>query len=135
MYLWYSEYYAYTAVISSLSLFAVTLLSVTLREQHAKLVNLVNHRHVVPMVQQGWVRACPSHRLVPGDVVVLQKGKAACDMVMLRGSCLVEESMLSGEVLLFWLQYNCSSSHAACIFCLCSASPALLVIMHASSTP
>ena len=104
VYLWYSAYYAYTAVMASLLLFAVTILSGTLREQHAKLVNLVNHRHVVPIVQQGWVRACPSHRLVPGDVVVLQKGKAACDMVMLRGSCLVEESMLSGEVLFFWLQ-------------------------------
>ena len=37
-------------------------------------------------------------RLVPGDVVVLQKGRACCDMVLLRGACLVEESMLSGEV-------------------------------------
>lgn len=35
---------------------------------------------------------------MPGDVVVLQRGKATCDMVLLKGSCLVEESMLSGEV-------------------------------------
>ena len=100
--------------MSSLTLFAVTILSITLREQHAKLVNLVNQRNVVPIVQQGWVRACPSHRLVPGDVVVLQKGKAACDMVMLRGSCLVEESMLSGEVLF--------------------TTTALLVMLHAHSS-
>ena len=39
-----------------------------------------------------------SHRLVPGDVVVLLPGKATCDMVLLRGCCLVEESLLSGEV-------------------------------------
>ena len=39
-----------------------------------------------------------SRRLVPGDVVVLLPGKATCDMVLLRGSCLTEESMLSGEV-------------------------------------
>jgi len=133
-YLWYSAYYAYTAVIASLTLFAVTILSVTLREQHAKLVNLVNQRRVVPIIQRGWVRACPSHKLVPGDVIVLQNGKAACDMVVLRGSCLVEESMLSGEVLLFWLQYNCSSCAVACIFFLCFMIPALLVILHASST-
>ncbi|KAL0032691.1 hypothetical protein WJX79_003604 [Trebouxia sp. C0005] len=97
VYLLYSTYYAYAAVIASLTLFAMTILGVTLTEQHAKLVNLVSQSHVVPVVQQGWVRACPSHRLVPGDVLVLQKGKAVCDMVMLRGSCLVEESMLSGE--------------------------------------
>ena len=45
-----------------------------------------------------WVRAMPSHRLVPGDVVVLQQGRAVGDMVLLRGACLVAESMLSGEV-------------------------------------
>jgi len=43
-------------------------------------------------------RAVASHSLVPGDVLVLLRGKASCDMVLLRGSCLVEESMLSGEV-------------------------------------
>ena len=39
-----------------------------------------------------------SHRLVPGDIVVLQPGKATCDMVLLQGNCLVDESILSGEV-------------------------------------
>lgn len=48
----------------------------------------------------GWLcRAVSSRRLVPGDVLVLLRGKATCDMVLLRGNCLVEESMLSGEVL------------------------------------
>ena len=50
------------------------------------------------MVQQHWVRAVASYRLVPGDIVVLQRGRALCDMVMLQGACLVTESMLSGEV-------------------------------------
>ena len=40
-----------------------------------------------------------SYRLVPGDVVVLLPGKATADMVVLQGNCLVEESVLSGEVL------------------------------------
>lgn len=39
-----------------------------------------------------------SYRLVPGDIVVLQQGKATCDMVLLQGNCLVDESILSGEV-------------------------------------
>lgn len=52
------------------------------------------------MVQQTrWLcRAISSRWLVPGDVVVLLPGKATCDMVLLQGNCLVEESMLSGEV-------------------------------------
>ena len=36
---------------------------------------------------------------MPGDVLVLLRGKATCDMVLLRGNCLAEESMLSGEVI------------------------------------
>ena len=43
-------------------------------------------------------RAVSSRSLVPGDVVVILPGKATCDMVLLRGNCLVEESNLSGEV-------------------------------------
>ena len=71
----------------------------TLHKQHALLVGLINRRRVVPIVQTGgWIRAAVSHQLVPGDVVVVQRGKATVDMVLLRGSCLVEESMLSGEV-------------------------------------
>ena len=43
-------------------------------------------------------RAVSSRRLVPGDVIVVLQGRATCDMVLLQGSCLVEESILSGEV-------------------------------------
>ena len=43
-------------------------------------------------------RAVSSRRLVPGDVIVILPGKATCDMILLRGNCLVQESNLSGEV-------------------------------------
>lgn len=44
-------------------------------------------------------RAISSRWLVPGDVIVVLPGKATCDMVLLQGNCLVEESVLYGEVL------------------------------------
>lgn len=44
-------------------------------------------------------RAISSRKLVPGDVIVVLPGKATCDMVLLQGNCLVEESVLSGEVM------------------------------------
>lgn len=53
---------------------------------------------MVPFVWVGRIIALSSRRLVPGDVVVVQRGKATCDMVLLRGAGLVEESMMSGEV-------------------------------------
>ena len=43
-------------------------------------------------------RGMASHKMVPGDIIVLQPGKATCDMVLLQGNCLVDESILSGEV-------------------------------------
>ena len=56
-------------------------------------------RSVAVVHVHGWLcRAISSRRLVPGDVLVLLRGKATCDMVLLSGNCLVEESMLSGEV-------------------------------------
>ena len=54
-----------------------------------------------------------SYRLVPGDIVVLLPGKATADMVVLQGNCLVEESVLSGEVL-FQLMYPCANCCCIC---------------------
>ena len=85
-------------MLLSLTAAAAVSLIVTLRRQRIKVMALVNHCRLTPIVQAGWVRAVSSHTLVPGDVVVLQRGKAMCDMVLLQGACLVVESMLSGEV-------------------------------------
>ena len=71
---------------------------ITLHRQRMKVMALVNVCRLTPLVWEGWVRAVSSHRLLPGDIVVLRQGKAVCDLVILQGSCLVMESMLSGEV-------------------------------------
>ena len=68
-------------LIALLSLGALVGLAVTVSKQHKAMKKLINQRHIVPVVQSGWVRALASWRLVPGDVIVLQHGKAACDMV------------------------------------------------------
>ncbi len=87
------------AILLTISLAADLKVVAAVRQQHITLTGLINQRRIVPIVtRRGWVRALPSYKLVPGDVVVMQRGKASCDMVLLRGSCLVEESMLSGEV-------------------------------------
>ena len=97
-YLIYCGRYFYPVLVLSLFLVSAGLLIRTLCRQRKKIMALVNECRLTPLVWDGWVRAISSHRLLPGDVMVLQPGKALCDMVVLQGTCLVMESMLSGEV-------------------------------------
>lgn len=98
IYLVWRGRYLYPVGLVILSLPATLLQVMTLHSQHSRVMALMNEVRLTPMVQQQWVRATASFRLVPGDVIVLQRGRALCDMVVLRGACLVMESMLSGEV-------------------------------------
>ena len=104
-YLFYRARYFYPILIISFSVAAIMTHIITLSQQHSKILALVNQRCLIPVVQDKWVRAISSHRLVPGDVVVLQRGKAMFDMVLLRGACLVNEAMLSGEVTVMSLRF------------------------------
>ena len=98
IYLIYRARYFYPVLVISFVAAAATRVALTLQQQRNKMLALVNQCRLTPLVQGNWVRATASYRLVPGDVIVLQEGRAVCDMVMLRGACLVTESMLSGEV-------------------------------------
>jgi P-type E1-E2 ATPase len=82
----------------------------TIRGLNSKVMGLTNACRLTPMVQGKWVRAIASYKLVPGDVIVLQPGRALCDMVLLQGACLVTESMLSGEVRLI-SNYHTDADH------------------------
>ena len=109
IYLVSKGYWLY-ALINALFTCAYTIsLLRTVLAHETKMVSLMNRPKLVPIVQGGWVRAAGSHRLVPGDIIVLQRGQATCDLVLLQGSCLVEESMLSGEV-------GCSGFTQAALF-------------------
>ena len=98
IYLVFRGYWIFPIIIAFFSIMAKIGLISVLRSKQIMMHSLISQRRIVPFVHKGWVQAIPCFKLVPGDVVVLQRGKATCDMVLLRGSCLVEESMLSGEV-------------------------------------
>lgn len=104
-YLFYRQYYWLPGLLAALTTAAAVSLMRVVQRQNLKMTTLVNQRRLTPVVKGGWVRAVSSHKLVPGDVVVVQRGKAMCDMVVLQGSCLVVESMLSGEVCLHTMLY------------------------------
>jgi len=98
IYLVYRGRYFYPVVLVLLSVPSLWIQLKILHSQHSRVMALMNEVRLTPMVQQQWVRAAASYHLVPGDVIVLQRGRALCDMVVLKGACLVMESMLSGEV-------------------------------------
>ena len=92
------SYFYYPSVLLAIILVG-TGISVSLTYcQRKTLVKLFSQNKLVPYVCKGYVHATVSQRLIPGDVIVVQPGWATCDMVLLRGNCLVEDSMLSGEV-------------------------------------
>ncbi len=98
VYLIYRGQYFYPVLIQVFGVPALVGMVKTLSELNGKVMGIMNARRLTPTVQGKWVRAIASNKLIPGDVIVLQPGRALCDMVLLRGACLVTESMLSGEV-------------------------------------
>ena len=106
------SYFYYPSVLLAIILLG-TCLSVSLTYRQRKmLIKIFAQTRLVPYVHKGCVRATVSQRLVPGDVVVVQQGWGSCDMVLLMGNCLVEESMLSGEV-------GCNTPISSCLLDCC----------------
>ena len=92
------SYFYYPSVLMAIMLIG-TAISVGLTyRQRQMLFKLFSRASLVPYVRKGYVRATTAQRLIPGDVIVVQQGLAVCDLVLLRGNCLVEASKLSGEV-------------------------------------
>ncbi|XP_015264765.1 PREDICTED: probable cation-transporting ATPase 13A5 [Gekko japonicus] len=101
--LWISQgYIEYSVAIIILSVISIALTTYDLRQQSIKLHNLVEEHNNVPVT--AWVkhegrRQMASSSLVPGDVILLegQKLSLPCDAVLLDGSCIINEGMLTGE--------------------------------------
>lgn len=97
-YLLYRGRYFLPIVVVVVGITAHCFIAISQHRLDKRVKALMNEVRLTPVVQDRWVRAMSSHRLVPGDVVVMQRGRALSDLVLLRGACLVTESMLSGEV-------------------------------------
>ncbi|OCT80720.1 probable cation-transporting ATPase 13A4 [Xenopus laevis] len=101
--LWLSEgYIEYSIVIIIITLISVMLTVYDLRQQSVKLNKLVesnNSASVTVLMKNGDSFDVESRQLVPGDIIVLT-GKRfflPCDCILLKGSCIVNEGMLTGE--------------------------------------
>ncbi|XP_033006828.1 probable cation-transporting ATPase 13A5 [Lacerta agilis] len=95
-------YIEYSVAIIILSIISIALTVYDLRQQSMKLHNLVKEHNKVEVM--AWTKnegSCKveSCQLVPGDVLLLesQKFSLPCDAILIEGSCVVNEGMLTGE--------------------------------------
>ncbi|XP_056419531.1 probable cation-transporting ATPase 13A4 [Hyla sarda] len=101
--LWLAEgYIEYSIVIIVITVLSIILTVYDLRQQSVKLNRLVesnNSAEITVHTSDGGNEEMESRHLVPGDLIVLT-GKRfflPCDCILLRGSCIVNEGMLTGE--------------------------------------
>ncbi|XP_010307843.2 putative cation-transporting ATPase 13A5 isoform X1 [Balearica regulorum gibbericeps] len=101
--LWLSQgYVEYSVAIIILSIVSVGLTVYDLRQQSTKLHDLVEEHNKVKVtvcMKSEGCKELESCYLVPGDVLLLDGKKLAlpCDAVLIDGSCVVNEGMLTGE--------------------------------------
>ncbi|OWK06201.1 hypothetical protein Celaphus_00012611 [Cervus elaphus hippelaphus] len=103
--LWFSEdYKEYAFAIIIMSIISIALTVYDLREQSVKLHRLVEaHNNITVSIygKNAGVQELESRFLVPGDLLILMGNKVQmpCDAILVDGSCVVNEGMLTGTVL------------------------------------
>ncbi|KAM9316543.1 putative cation-transporting ATPase 13A4 [Gastrophryne carolinensis] len=101
--LWFATgYNEYAAVLVCITLLSIAATIYNLRMQSVKLHKMVashDHTMVTVLRKNRDIEEIESQNLVPGDVIVLtgKRFYLPCDSILLTGSCVVNEGMLTGE--------------------------------------
>ncbi|XP_068427456.1 polyamine-transporting ATPase 13A3-like isoform X2 [Clinocottus analis] len=101
--LWSAEdYYYYATAIVFMSTISIATSLYTIKKQYVMLHDMVAAHSVVRVsVSRGSkdVEQAMSTELVPGDVIIIPTNGMVmpCDAVLVHGTCIVNESMLTGE--------------------------------------
>uniref|UniRef100_S4RFG5 Cation-transporting ATPase n=1 Tax=Petromyzon marinus TaxID=7757 RepID=S4RFG5_PETMA len=101
--LWFAEsYMEYSYAIIAMTLISVGLSIYTVRKQAVALNKMVKEHSNLPVTilgRDGTSRDTTSTEVVPGDTITFPSngGIMPCDAVLVSGSCVVNESMLTGE--------------------------------------
>ncbi|PNW86612.1 hypothetical protein CHLRE_02g093700v5 [Chlamydomonas reinhardtii] len=90
-------YYSYAVCIAVITWFSIISAAYEAHQNMKRLAEIAHFECEVDVVRSGEVVRLPSSALVPGDLVVVAPGTLPCDMVLLRGECILDENMLTGE--------------------------------------
>ncbi|KAM4043772.1 putative cation-transporting ATPase 13A4 [Anomaloglossus baeobatrachus] len=101
--LWFATgYIEYSVILVVITLLSIAATIYNMRMQSVKLHKMVsshNSMKVTILNRNGDIQEVESQDLVPGDVIVLtgKKFYLPCDSILITGSCVVNEGMLTGE--------------------------------------
>ncbi|GMR62944.1 hypothetical protein PMAYCL1PPCAC_33139, partial [Pristionchus mayeri] len=98
--IWYTDDYGYYAsVIVVMSLLSLGTDVFQMRQQEKKLRAMIHSVDEVEVLREGKVQVISSEDLVIGDILIIPRHGCTlqCDAVLLNGTVIVNESMLTGE--------------------------------------
>jgi cation-transporting P-type ATPase 13A2 len=94
---YYDNYWIYASTIIFISFISAIL---TVHQTRKNLINLRNMAEIKPVEVNSiyYDEILSTEQLVPGDIIRIPKNfHLPCDLILLSGQCVVDESMLTGE--------------------------------------